>query len=287
MKSNFLAKMFKVPAFRELVVISMVTFILIILAITTNWSRAIINYFYKHPNSVIDDICIPLIITSVLLIIYTARRNNDNAKFINRLKHSEGDLKNANAQLEVLMELNSAMLFKTKADADFTMMYMSPNVEDILGYSDKDFFKTSFWASKLHPDDAQKIFDELTTIKKNGAGIIQYRFTNSKGEWRWMQTDLKCLYDEQGNAAELIGNWCDINEIKNKELALQTTYDQLDVLMQSSLAILFRTKADEDFALIDTTENVQQVLGYSKEEMFEKNFWVNNMYPEDATEVFK
>lgn len=287
MNSNLAAKKFKITPFRDLVIITIITFILIFLAITTHWSRAAINYFYKHPNFLVDDIGIPLIITSVLLVIYSIRRNNDNAKFISKLQHSEENLNNANAQLEVLMELNSAMLFKTKADADLTMIYMSANVEDILGYSNKEYFEKGFWAAKVHPDDKQRISGELTDIRKTGAGNIQYRFINSRGQWRWMQADIKCLYDDNGNPAEFIGNWSDIHEIKIKELALQTAYDQLDVLMQSSSAILFRTKPDEDFTLIDTTENVQQVLGYSKEEMFGKKFWEDNINPEDAKEVFK
>lgn len=282
-----LSKRMKIPAFRELVIISVITFILIVLAITKNKTKVISDYLYKHHNSLIDNIFIPLVITSVLWIIYSFRRNSENIQFISRLQDSEGSLNNANAQLEVLMELNSAMLFKTKADADFTMIYISPNVEDILGYSHKDYFKKGFWAAKIHHEDAQKISGELTEICKTGAGKIQYRFINSAGEWRWMQAEIKCLYNEKGNPAELIGNWSDINDIKLKELTLQTTYDQLELLMQSSSAVLFRTKTDDSFTLIDTTENVQRVLGYLKEEMFEKNFWVNNMHPEDATAVFK
>lgn len=277
----------KIAAFRELVIISVITFSLTLLAITLNKTKVISDYLYQHHNSLIDNIFIPLVITSILWIIYSFRRNSELIQFISRLRNSEVNLNNANAQLEVLMELNPAMLFKTKADDDLTMIYMSSNVEEILGYPHKSYFQKGFWAAKIHPDDAPRISGELTKIRKTGAGNIQYRFINSAGEWRWMQAEIKCMYDEKGNPQELIGNWSDINDIKSKELALQTTYDQLELLMQSSSAVLFRTKTDEDFTLIDTTENVQRVLGYSKEEMFEKKFWINNIHPDDATEVFK
>ncbi len=277
----------KIAAFRELVIISVITFSLTLLAITLNKTKVISDYLYQHHNSLIDNIFIPLVITSILWIIYSFRRNSELIQFISRLRNSEVNLNNANAQLEVLMELNPAMLFKTKADDDLTMIYMSSNVEEILGYPHKSYFQKGFWAAKIHPDDAPRISGELTKIRKTGAGNIQYRFINSAGEWRWMQAEIKCMYDEKGNPQELTGNWSDINDIKSKELALQTTYDQLELLMQSSSAVLFRTKTDEDFTLIDTTENVQRVLGYSKEEMFEKKFWINNIHPDDATEVFK
>jgi PAS domain S-box-containing protein len=71
------------------------------------------------------------------------------------------------------------------------------------------------------------------------------------------------------------------------QLNLQKTLEQLEVLMNSSSAILFRTKTDKDFTLIDTSENVKQVLGYSREEMFEKHFWANHLHPDDAPRIFK
>ena len=287
MNITSLSKRFTIPAFKELFIISIITLALIVSATATGWTKVIVTYFYKHENSLIDDFCIPLIITSILLIIYSLRRNNESIKCINKLHNAEGSLNNASAQLEVLMELNSAMLFKTKADADFTMIYMSANVEEIIGYSYKRYFEKGFWYSKVHPDDAQKVSEEITAIFKTGAGSVCYRFKDGKGNYRWMKTEVKCLYDDKGNPKELIGNSSNIDEIKKKEIDLQNTYNQLEVLMQSSSAVLFRTKIDEGFTLIDTTENVKQVLGYSKEEMFEKNFWANNMHPTDAACVFE
>lgn len=74
--------------------------------------------------------------------------------------------------------------------------------------------------------------------------------------------------------------------IQQKEEILKEKNDQLELLMNSSSSILFRTKIDDDFTLIETSENVKQVLGYSKDEMFIKNFWANNLHPEDAPRVF-
>lgn len=74
--------------------------------------------------------------------------------------------------------------------------------------------------------------------------------------------------------------------INEKEKNLKEKNDQLEVLTNSSSVVLYRAKVDKDLTLIDTTENVKQVLGYSKEEMFIKNFWASHLHPDDAPRVF-
>ena len=77
-----------------------------------------------------------------------------------------------------------------------------------------------------------------------------------------------------------------INTIIQKEKNLKEKNDQLEVLVKSSSAILFRVKTDADNTMLYTSENIKQILGYSVAEIFVKNFWTANIHPDDTEYIF-
>ena len=78
-----------------------------------------------------------------------------------------------------------------------------------------------------------------------------------------------------------------IKRIEQTKSKLKTAHKRLEVLTQSTSAIVINTKATGRFDPIYTSENITHVLGYSIDEIFRKGFWSENLHPEDAVSLFE
>jgi PAS domain-containing protein len=56
-----------------------------------------------------------------------------------------------------------------------------------------------FWPSRLHPEDASRVIDEIPSLITQGGGSIEYRFRHRDGHYVWVQDTFKVVYDEVGH----------------------------------------------------------------------------------------
>ena len=104
-----------------------------------------------------------------------------------------------------------------------------------------------FWPARLHPDDAPRVFSEVSPLIEQGGGTVEYRFQHKDGHYVWIQDTFKVVYDDStvrqpqrtrkmyGHALELVGAWADITKRKEAE--------------QAALNRQRRTSGDEAFAV--------------------------------------
>lgn len=65
------------------------------------------------------------------------------------------------------------------------------------------------------------------------------------------------------------------------EQHLGQSLKQLEMLMGNSQVILFNAEAGSDIKPIYVSKNLTAILGYTVEESFNKNFWIQNVHPDD------
>ncbi|MEO7961498.1 MAG: response regulator [Ginsengibacter sp.] len=239
MNPKSLAETMKVPAFRELVIVTVSALAMVILGLTMHWTEATVNYLYRFQETPLDDIAIPLMVTAVLLMVYSFRRNKEHIVFIKKLKETEASLKISGEQLEILMQSSSSILFRVKTDAEFTLLYTSENVKQILGYSLEQMFVKNFWVSNLHPEDAPLVFDKMPELFETGFVCLQYRFKHADDSWRWMQAEMKCRYDSDGKPMELLGNWWDITKQKEIQDTIKVSNDRFEFAAKATRDIIY------------------------------------------------
>jgi PAS domain S-box-containing protein len=103
------------------------------------------------------------------------------------------------------------------------LRYVSSNVEDILGYTTKEFEEIPLDVL-LHPEDFPPKWDQLN--QPGSSLTIEYRARHKNGEWRWIEAygvNLLHMESIQG----LVFNLHDITERKNHELMLGHLATQL------------------------------------------------------------
>lgn len=99
-------------------------------------------------------------------------------------------------------------------DADGNYLYVSDSSYRILGHDPKDLIGTNAF-DLMHPDDVVRMAKTFARLYTDAyiEDVEPYRFRNSKGEWRWLESKgANMLYDDSING--LVINSRDITEKK-------------------------------------------------------------------------
>jgi hypothetical protein len=92
-----------------------------------------------------------------------------------------------------------------------------------------------------------------------GGGGIEYRFRHRDGHYVWIQDTFKVVPDEAGKPYEIVGSWADITDRKQVEQALgerMALMNDLQNLVAASPAVIYTTKATDDFSCTFVSENL-------------------------------
>jgi two-component system cell cycle sensor histidine kinase/response regulator CckA len=127
-----------------------------------------------------------------------------------------------NELLEYFLEASSTVLYRCIPEGDYPATFVSANIRRQLGYEPDDFIKDlKFWVNRIHPDDRERVFRELSALFEKGYHKHEYRFLHKDGTYRYMLDSMRLVYDDKGNPQDIIGNWIDITEKKKIENELQ------------------------------------------------------------------
>jgi PAS domain S-box-containing protein len=132
-----------------------------------------------------------------------------------RQKEAEEQIIKNEKRFRALIEKSTSM--KTLATAEGEVIYGSPSISDILGYSPAEFMNKP-GIDFIHPDDIAVFQQKRKDILKTpGASFhLQQRLRHKDGHWLWCEdTDTNMLHDPDVNA--IISNFTDITERKNAE----------------------------------------------------------------------
>lgn len=144
-------------------------------------------------------------------------------------KHTEQALKDNEKYLNFLLSNNPVTIYTCSTEPPFGAIYISSNVKQQMGYEPEQFTTNSeFWASNIHPDDRQQVFDNLPRLFEQGSHQHEYRFRLNDGRYRWMHDELRLIKDENGKIVEIIGYWADITERKHAENLQKKNQEQLN-----------------------------------------------------------
>jgi PAS domain S-box-containing protein len=102
------------------------------------------------------------------------------------------------------------------------MMYVSPQVEDKLGYTPEEVGRPGFWKGLVHPDDRERVLAEDEQVELTGSPWrIEYRVVGRDGRVLWIRDHAVLVRDGRGRPAFWQGLWIDVTDQKLAEQAMR------------------------------------------------------------------
>ena len=164
------------------------------------------------------------------------------------LKNIEVELRKSTQQIQNILDSSPTILISAKPSGAFTLVYVSDNIEAILGYVPDDIInKPNFWFEHIHPDDRLRILKNMVELFSSGHYEDDYRVMDTSGNYHWFNNQLNMVYDSGGEPVEIIGSLTDITERRYIDEALRL------------IAFATATASDEKFFTL-LVSNLAQAL---------------------------
>jgi len=183
----------------------------------------------------------------------TARRRLEAAKRDNaRLR--EG-LSEAEIRYRELVERIPAVSYVAEFDEIGTVRYMSPQVEQLLGYPPEAFAPPSeLWYDLVHPDDRDRVLAEAARVFREGREYeCEFRMTAADGREVHVWERDTIIRDEAGEPLFTQGVVVDISELRGAETALRDERDRAQRYLDVAGTIIVVLDPDERVALLNRT----------------------------------
>ncbi|HKY53854.1 MAG TPA: PAS domain S-box protein, partial [Anaerolineales bacterium] len=208
---------------------------------------------------------------------------------ITERKQIEDALREAENKYRALVEQLPAIVYLDQYDptlsAGYRPVYISPQVENILGYRPEEFIENpDLWPALLHPDDRRQTLDAEGWHYKTGEPLHQeYRVIARDGHIVWLRDEGVMIKDEVNGKTFSQGVLLDITARKQAEEALQESEIRYRLATLATNDVIWEWNSNTK--QLTWTENAQLVLGYSPEEISSDQWWDNHIHPEDRQRV--
>jgi formate hydrogenlyase transcriptional activator len=176
-------------------------------------------------------------------------------------------LHRAEAQYRALVEQIPAVTFMAPLDGSTSELYVSPQIEELLGFSAQEWLEDPFlWYRQLHPEDQVRWTESFASTCFSGERFrAEFRFLARDGRVVWVHGEAKLVMDEKGVPSFLHGVAFDITERKRAEEATLTAYDEIrrltDQLRADNVYLQEEIKLKCNFGeIVGQTPAIQRVL---------------------------
>ena len=169
-------------------------------------------------------------------IIGTSGTLND----ITERKQAEERLRQAEAKYRTLVERMPAVVYIQEIGSPDSAMYMSPQIEDLTGYSPEECKNPDLRWGMVHPEDRERMQSEDEQTGEPGEVFTtEYRVVRRDGRTVWVRNESVMIEEEAGESCYWQGFMLDITERKRAEERLhhQATHDLLTDLPNRRLFV--------------------------------------------------
>ena len=134
-----------------------------------------------------------------------------------KLKAEQALRRREEHQSIVLQSLPIALYTASVGD-DRKLHFTNESVERITGFAPDSFLESpDFWASRINPEDRDRVLAQLRHLGEEGGVNLEYRWRCADGVERHFLDQMVLTRDDDGSPHESFGMWFDITERKQME----------------------------------------------------------------------
>lgn len=204
---------------------------------------------------------------------------------ITEKKQIQKTLKENEEKLKSMVSNIPGVFYRCRNDTDWTMQYISDEIERITGFPKTDFIDNIVrsYASIIHPDD-QGLVDESikSALEKKQQFKIRYRIIDDSDSIKWVFERGRGVFDGEGVLQWIDGIILDITQQQKMEERISRAND---ILSRSPL-VSFVWLNVEGWPVDFVSDNVEKIFGYSKEDFLSGTVNYGDLiYEEDFSRV--
>ena len=164
-----------------------------------------------------------------------------------------------------------------------TIIYCSPSIENLLGYTAEEYSTNISLSDFVHPDDYVNVQSEYTRLTKGEApDPVRYRMIKKSGEMIWVETSGRPIHTTGGEYIGFRTSSRDINQLMLTELALKESEEKFKQLFQFMDEGIVRT--DNNGTIILANNALAKMFGFSlPTDLIGKH--ITTLYPAETREL--
>ncbi len=184
-------------------------------------------------------------------------------------KKAEEALRRSESQLRLITDNMVDVI--SQVDAKLNIIYSSPSLERVFGYQPQTIIGKTV-AGWMHPEDMEPAIKRAAEARKAGLPSVglEYRWRRADGEYLWVESATRLLYDEKGESAGAIFVSRDITDRKQAEAALRESEEKFRSIVENSLAGIFMV--DDAYHFVYANDELCHILGYPRSELIGMDF---------------
>ncbi|MBA3737081.1 MAG: PAS domain-containing protein [Actinobacteria bacterium] len=203
---------------------------------------------------------------------------------ITQRKEAELRLQELERRYRSLVEQLPAVTYMDTADEEMTSIYVSPQVETILGLSADAFVTDGAWSAHLHPDDREQAVQSLRdAIRAGDPFTLEYRMIRPDGSIVWIRDRGSVVMNEAGDPEYVQGLYEDISEQKRLESDLRSEAVKFKSLAERIPAVVYiEGEGGSDDAPFYMSPQYEKLFGYTPDErQANPTLWRELLHPQD------
>ncbi len=198
---------------------------------------------------------------------------------------AESELRASEERFRFIVESAPSILMIT--DDMGHNIYVSPNCEQITGYSEKDLLGEMKWW--VHEDDSarsQLIYEKA--FKEHSAGAnFEYKASRKNGEVWYASSSWQPIKDKDGQFKGIVFQTIDITDRKMAEEAYHKSHESHSLVLNNIDEMIYQIEQDEpdldNGKIIFVSQKVEKILGYEPEDFYNDfQLLINIMHPKDV-----
>jgi len=167
-------------------------------------------------------------------------------------------------------------------------VYISPNVEKLLGYAPPVLIEDDeLWYRSIHPDDRDGFWRGWEDSWKRGTPFhAEYRLLRPDGEEVWVRESSVLVLSESGHRLAWQGVIEDLTAEKRSQEEVRESEARYRALVERVPAVVYEMDPDDERRTIYVSPHVEQVLGYSRAEWLDQpDIWIELLHADDREVV--